>query len=336
MMGADIGVSTSRAECASAMRHPGSASCKLSADPHMVVLGVALLRFIMDFIYITTMQMYVTLFVLAAVAASGDNSSNARLEDTVASKAVMPGFVSGGAKAKSADCSSNASLEEAVDTRIPKKVTPGSASAVSKAKPARAKRFMVMAVVAIAFAARLLALSSLAVFTTRELHEDLQEQARRNYDSFAFGFNDSGVEGWAVLFRAGGPWHEKLENETWKGQALPATSGRRSFFLHVGAFVDVIDGGGQHLVIPMTDDTRDWRAAVLERVRAAHPSLVPFVASMRCTLNGKEVGAVCRPEDLEDATLRWRSPGLLGGAPKAQDVAMTRDVDVMKKDALMS
>ena len=228
----------------------------------------------------------------------------------------MPGSVSGGAKAKSADCSSNASLEEAVDTRIPKKVTPGSASAVSKAKPARAKRFMVMVVVAIAFAASILALSSLAVFTTRELHEDLQEQARRNCDSFPFGFNDSGVEGWAVLFRAGGPWHEKLENATWKGQALPATSGRRSFFLHVGAFVDVIDGGGQHLVIPMTDDTRDWRAAVLERVRAAHPSLVPFVASMRCMLNGKEMGAVCRPEDLEDAALRWRSPGFLRGAPK--------------------
>ena len=106
-------------------------------------------------------------------------------------------------------------------------------------------------------------------------------------------------------------------------------------FLHVGAFVDVIDGGGQHLVIPMTDDTRDWRAAVLERVRAAHPSLVPFVASMRCMLNGKEVGAVCRPEDLEDATLRWRSLGLLGGALKAHNVDMREDVDTMKKDDLM-
>ena len=60
---------------------------------------------------------------------------------------------------------------------------PGSASAVSKAKPARAKRFMVMVVVAIAFAASIIALSSLAAFTTRELHEDLQDQARRNYDS---------------------------------------------------------------------------------------------------------------------------------------------------------
>ena len=155
MVGADVGVS---AECASAMRHPGSASCKLSADPHMVVLGVALLRFIMDFIYLMTMQIHVTLFVLAAVAASGDNSSNASLEDTVASKAVMPGSVSGAAKAKSGDCSSNASLEEVVDTMVPKKVTPGSASGVSKAKPAKAKRFMVMVVVAVAFVCHCLAL----------------------------------------------------------------------------------------------------------------------------------------------------------------------------------
>ena len=132
MVGADVGVSTSRAGCASAMRHPGSARCKLSADPHMVVLGVAILRCIMDFIYLMTMQIDVTLFMLAAVAASGDNSSNASLDDTVASKAVMPGSVSGAAKAKSGDCSSNASLEEAVDTMVPKKVTPGSASGVSK------------------------------------------------------------------------------------------------------------------------------------------------------------------------------------------------------------
>ena len=69
-------------------------------------------------------------------------------------------------------------------------------------------------------------------------------------------------------------------------------------------------------MIPMTDDTSDWRAAVLERVRAVHPSLVPLVASMRCTLNGKEAGAVCRPEDLEDATLRWRLVGLLGEPPR--------------------
>ena len=180
MVGADVGVSTIRAECASAMRHPGSASCQLRADPHMVVLGMALLRFIMDFMYMMTMQMNATLFVLAAVAASGDNSSNASLEDTVASKAVTPGSVSGASKAKSGDCSSNAPVEEVVDTMVPRKVTPGSASGVSKAKPAKAKRFMVMVVVAVAFVCHCLALSSLSIFTTTELHEELQEQDRRN------------------------------------------------------------------------------------------------------------------------------------------------------------
>ena len=105
--------------------------------------------------------------------------------------------------------------------------------------------------------------------------------------------------------------------------------------MHVGAFVDAVDGGGQHLVIPMTDGTSDWRAAVLQRVRAAHPSLVPLVMRVRCTLNGKEVGGVCRPGDLADATLRWRLPGLLGGGPKAQDDANTKDIDAMKRDDLM-
>ena len=52
------------------------------------------------------------------------------------------------------------------------------------------------------------------------------------------------------------------------------------FFIHLGAFVDAIDGSGHHLVIPMNDGTNDWRAAVLQRVRAAHPSLMPFALSM--------------------------------------------------------
>ena len=90
--------------------------------------------------------------------------------------------------------------------------------------------------------------------------------------------------------------------------------------LDLGAFADALVGGGQHLVVPMADDTSDWRTAVLKRVRAVRPSLVPFVVSMRRTLNGKEVGAVYKPKDLKEATLRWRSPGLLGGAPKANDV----------------
>jgi len=106
-------------------------------------------------------------------------------------------------------------------------------------------------------------------------------------------------------------------------------------FVHVGAFVDAIDGCGQHLVIPMSDGTSDWRAAVLQRVRAAHPSLVPLVMHVQCTLNGKEVDAVCKLGDLADATLRWRLPGCCGGSPKALNVAKTQNVDAMKKDDLM-
>ena len=83
------------------MLHPGSASCKLPTDPCEVVLSgsakstlsadnVALLRFVMLIIYLIAMQVYLILFVLAAVAALADHSSNAVLEDPVASKAVMP------------------------------------------------------------------------------------------------------------------------------------------------------------------------------------------------------------------------------------------------------
>ena len=138
-----------------------------------------------------------------------------------------------------------------------------------------------------------------------------------------------------MLFRAGGPWHGEPANVTWKAQAVSATCGRRSFFLNLGAFRDAIAGGGQHLVIPMAEDSTDWRAAVLERVHAVDSRLVPLVASMRCTLNGREVGTGLRSEELQDVTLRWRSLGLLGGAPKAQYVDKTEDADQMNKAELM-
>ena len=46
-------------------------------------------------------------------------------------------------------------------------------------------------------------------------------------------------------------------------------------------------------------------------------------------------GVVYRPEDLEDVPLRWRSFGLLRGAPEAQDVATTKGVGAVKRDELM-
>ena len=98
MVGLPPGECSGRATCAATtMLHPGSASCKLPTDPCEVVLSgsakstlsadnVALLRFVMHFIYLMTMQVYLILFVLAAVAALADHSSNAVLEDPVASK----------------------------------------------------------------------------------------------------------------------------------------------------------------------------------------------------------------------------------------------------------
>ena len=40
-------------------------------------------------------------------------------------------------------------------------------------------------------------------------------------------------------------------------------------------------------------------------------------------------------EDIHDVTLRWRSLGLLGGAPKARDVDKAKGVDNMNKAELM-
>ena len=233
MVDVERGLRTTRTECAHAMRHPGSARCKLREDAQTLLLVVAPLRFTMDIIYLTMQacvtQVYVSVFVLAAVTASGENSCNACLEETAASKAAKPGSASDVAKAKSVDCSSIASPKEVVETKASKKVSPGSASGAAKPESAKAMRFMLIVVVAIALACESCPLLSLSIFSTTGLHRQLQEQARRNFESCGLGLNDSGAEGWGVLFRDGGPWHEELANVTWKGQALPTTSGRRCF-----------------------------------------------------------------------------------------------------------
>ena len=236
-------------------------------------------RTLCPLIYQMAMQIYITLVcasvcALAVATASGDNSSNAYLEEDGAPKKAMPGSTSGAVKAK---------------------------------------RLMVIAVVAIA-----------SIFTMNGLHGDLKEQARRNFESPDLGLNESGAEGWGVLFRAGGPWHGEPANSTWKAQALPATFVRQCYFLHLGAFGGALGGGGQHLVIPMADDTSDWRAAVLERVRAVDSRLVPLVASMRCMLNSKEMTTGWRPEELQDVTSRWRSRGLLGELPRPRMLTRRR------------
>ena len=187
---------------------------------------------------------------------------------TFSSKGVLPGSAS----------IFPTSIEETLGTLVSQQVIPKLSCGASQAKPGKAKRYMAMVLVAILWAVDRIP----DVRTVTEVHKALQEEARRHFNSSEFGLPDSDVAGWAVAVRAGGRWHELSANKTWGRQALPAISGGRCFFLHVGAFVDAIDGCGQHLVIPITDGTSDWRAAVLQRLRAAHPSLVPLVMRLPC------------------------------------------------------
>ena len=219
MVGTDVGDSSCGAERASAMWLPGSASGTLSAHAHMVMLSVALQRCTIDFTYFMAMQFHIGFFGLAAVDALGEHTSDASLEHTAAAKGVMPGFAS----------SSHVSLEEVVDAIELQKVARGFPHGVSKVKLVKAKRYMAMVVVAIGVSLYPFVLSGPPVSTASSLHKALQAQARRNFNSPTCGLEESGVEDWAVLVRARGRWHEKFANETWEGQALPATFGRRCF-----------------------------------------------------------------------------------------------------------
>ena len=223
-----------------------------------------------------------------------------------------------------------------LSTIAAKKALPGSASAAVKAKQPKRKRLMMVALFVAMHTCQRLTLRPISAFTMSELHEGLQEQARRTFESPDLDLNESGVEEWSVLFRAGGPWHGGPANMTWKSQALPATCGGKSFLLHLGAFESALGGNGEHLVIPVADDTTDWRGAVLERIRALDSRLVPIAASLPCLLNGKEVGPSCSPVQLQDLILRLRPLGLLGGAPKVKKTDKTRDVDQMDKPELMA
>ena len=229
MVGADVGDSSRGAERASAMWPPGSASGTLSAHAHMVLLFVALQRCTIDFMYFMAMQFYISFFGLAAVAALGEQTSDASLEHTAASKGVMPGSASSAANTISGACSSHVSLEEVVDPIDLQKVARGFPRGVSKVKRVKARRYMAMVVVAIGVSLYPFVLSGPPVSTASSLHKALQAQARRNFTSPTCGLEESGVEDWAVLVRARGRWHEKFANETWEGQALPATFGRRCF-----------------------------------------------------------------------------------------------------------
>ena len=97
------------------------------AHAHMALLFVLLQRCTIDFTYFMAMQVYISFFGLAAVAALGEETSDASLEHTAASKGVMPGSASNAANTISS-ATSDASLEH---TAVSKKMMPGSASSAA-------------------------------------------------------------------------------------------------------------------------------------------------------------------------------------------------------------
>ena len=99
MVGALRGRSTTRKECTNAMHDPCSVRSTLSEDAQTLVLCVALLCLIMDFIYQVTLQVYIPLVCVSVFEAAA-----------AAPKKALPGSASGAARAKPGDNNSNASL----------------------------------------------------------------------------------------------------------------------------------------------------------------------------------------------------------------------------------
>ena len=123
-----------------------------------------------------------------------------------------------------------------------------------------------------------------------------------------------------MLLRAAQSSHECSVNASSRRQAPPAKRGRSCFLLQLGAYGDALGSGARHLVISAAWPRQGWRSAVRDRMREFDARLVPFVDSMRCELNGKELGEDSLSKDLHHAVLRCCSGGLLGGARKAKDV----------------
>ena len=282
----------------------GSAMYGQVAGAQAIVLGVAPVLLVVDLIYQATI-VYVYLFYASVSACVAASMCDARL----------------------CQCDDR----ESGETYDAKKAVPGSASVRSKGK--RLTMFSLLMAVHTWQRMMLLPISS---FTVSELHDSLQEQARRNFASAELDSDDSGADDWGVLFRAGGPWHGGPANITWKSQALPATCNRKCFLLHLGALESALGGSGRHLVIPVGADATDWRGAVLERIRALDERLVPMVAFTPCLLSGKELGPSCSPVMLQDFTVRLWLSGLRGGAPKGKQIVAARDVDQMEKAELMA
>ena len=132
-----------------------------------------------------------------------------------------------------------------------------------------------------------------------------------------------------MLLRAVGRSHDGFDNVSWRGQALPAGKARKCVLLHMSEYSDVVSGARQHLVVPLGRSTSTWREAILERMIMLNVELAPHVASMVCLVNGRVLPEDHDVNELADVTVRCRSGGLAGGAPKARDFAN------MKKSELM-
>ena len=89
------------------------------------------------------------------------------------------------------------------------------------------------------------------------------------------------------------------------------------FLLQLGVYGDALGDGVRHLVISAVWPRQGWRSAVRDRMCELDSRIAPFVDSMRCELNGKEIREDSLTEDLHNAVLRCCSGGLLGGARKS-------------------
>ena len=295
------GRSTTRRECTNAMQGAGSATHIGVEDVQIVARVMApvyLSLAVMDFVCHAAM-VYLALMCTGVSALTGCNEMQKRW------------------------------AEGSSETMDAKTAVPSSASAAVQAKRARRVTWITLI-------AAMHSLQRGFFLTQGDLQEELQKQAKQNFEAPDLDTNESGAEMWSVLFRAGGPWHGGPVNTTWKSQALPATCGGKCFLLYLGAFESVLGGRGQHLVIPIADDTGDWRGAVLKRIQALDSRFLPLADSLPCFLHGKEVGPSCPINQLKDHTLRLQAFGLPGGAPKAKKTDKTqKDVDKMEKPELM-
>ena len=96
------------------------------------------------FTCLMVMQLYVSFWGLAAVAAFGNHCSEASLGDRAASKGVRPGSASRFPNSIPDMNTSKGNSEEIVDTMVSQKVIPWRSCGAAQAKPVKTKRYTAM------------------------------------------------------------------------------------------------------------------------------------------------------------------------------------------------